>query len=92
MEQAARAESERRENELAANVRAADLTQLLARLDADMTILASREASSSSQAEETAKDMKYLFERQMKLASIKQILHSRCPAKPSAHDIGFRAH
>ena len=81
MEQAARAESERRESELAANVRAADLAQLLARLDADMILLASREASSSSQAEETAKDMKYLYERQMRLVCSKVNSALKIPSK-----------
>jgi hypothetical protein len=67
VEQSARSEKMKREADLAANVRAADLTQLLARLEADMELLSSKENNSASRAAETAKDMKYLWDRQLNL-------------------------
>ena len=67
MEQSARSQKLKKEQDLAASVRAADYTQLMARLEADMELLSSRENSSASRAVETAKDMKYLWDRQMNL-------------------------
>lgn len=68
IEQTTRLEKEAHEEELAANLRAAEFKHLVAKLDADMKVLESRDSSSPSQAVETAKDLKYLWERQMKLA------------------------
>ena len=67
MEQTTRAEKEQKEQELAANVRQADLAQLLARIEADLLLLAQQENTSDARAVETAKDMKYVKERQMRL-------------------------
>lgn len=67
VEQVTRTEREQKEQELAANVRQADLTQLLARLEADLVLLAQQENTSDARAVETAKDMKYVRERQMSL-------------------------
>ena len=67
VEQSARSEKLKKEQDLASNVRAADLTQLLARIESDMLLLSSKENSGPDRAVETAKDMKYLWERQMNL-------------------------
>ena len=70
VEQGLRNEKVKKEQELASNVRAADLSQLLARLDADLALLVSRQNNTPSRAVESAKDMKYLRERQMTLPKV----------------------
>lgn len=52
--------------ELARSVRQADLNQLLARVDADVTLLKERKASAEDEATQTALDMKYVRDRQLK--------------------------
>eukprot|EP00435_Cladocopium_sp_Y103_P012151 s3014_g3.t1 len=70
VEMASKSEQDKREQELAATVRAADLTQLVARLESDLKLLAPKENSSNARAIETSKDMKYLHERQLSLDSV----------------------
>ena len=59
--------AEQKEQELAKNVRMADLNQLVARIEADMLLLKKIQQSADSAARETALDMKYMLERQMLL-------------------------
>ena len=64
LESSARAEKEVKDAQLAANVRQADLQQLVAKLDADFELLKSLKPDEGAEAQEHAKDMKYLRERQ----------------------------
>lgn len=69
IEVASKSEKDQKELELAKNVRQADLKQLLARIENDFSTLKARCASEDTQAMQTAKDMKYMRERQMMLCS-----------------------
>ena len=88
VEQSWRSEKMKQEKELASNVRAADLTQLLARLDADMSLLITRENNAPSRAVETAKDMKYLWERQTMLVVV-EVVSDFFGVAPPNHDVWF---
>ena len=63
--------------QLAANVRPADLTQLLAKLEADFVTLEPSKDASEQQAADSAKDMKYLRERQLKLVDYPSVKISK---------------
>ena len=67
MESAARIAQEEKSAQLAQELRAAEGKQVLAKLEADMSLLKSRIPDDRVQAERTAKDLKYLRERQANL-------------------------
>ena len=58
---------EKHEEELNAKVRVATLTSVMAKLEADLDALASRQPNSSSEAIKHAKDLKYVRDRQTSL-------------------------
>lgn len=64
MEATVRADKEEKANQLAHNLRQADLQQLIAKLESDMVILRARKPQEGQVAKEHALDMKYLQERQ----------------------------
>ena len=68
IEAASKLQKDEKELELAKNARQADLQQLLARIENDLSALRARRSSEDSPAMATAKDLKYVRERQRTLA------------------------
>lgn len=64
MEQASRREREEKEQELATKVRQIDFEQVQLKVQADMDMLLASVPNAQQSAIESAKDMKYLKERQ----------------------------
>ena len=60
-------EKDEREAELARNLRKADLEQIVAKIENDLTVLEKYMEPNDRQAEEHALDMKYLRDRQQRL-------------------------
>ena len=69
VESATKCQKEKGDAELAANVRQADLKQLLARLDADFKVLDDLSGGDAETAKQTALDVKWIRDRQMNLNS-----------------------
>lgn len=67
-EQLARTAKEEADEKLAQEIREADLKQIMAKLEGDLVLLKDRIPSEAKQALETAKDMKYLRDRQQHFA------------------------
>lgn len=64
MENSSRLAKERKDEELAPQLRLADCSSVMAKLEADLQILKDREGDQTAQAIKNAKDMKYLRDRQ----------------------------
>ena len=68
MAQAARIVKEQEDLKLAEDLRAADAKQVMAKIESDMAKLQERIPDDLAAAQETAKDLKYLRDRQETLA------------------------
>ena len=66
MEQAARIAKEETETRLAEELRAAEAKQVMTKLQSDMALLKERVPDERVQAQNTARDIKYLRDRQMR--------------------------
>jgi hypothetical protein len=64
MENSSRLAKERKDEELAPQLRLADCSSVMAKLEADLQILKDREGDKTAQSIKNAKDMKYLRDRQ----------------------------
>jgi len=67
VEQAARTAKEETETRIAEELRAAEAKQVMTKLQSDMSMLKERIPDERVQAQNTAKDIKYLRDRQMRL-------------------------
>ena len=76
VETAVRQKKEEHQAELQQNLRQADLAQLLAKLESDFAILDSVVPKASQEAELHALDMKYLRDRQERLALQRRAIFS----------------
>ena len=68
IESASRVAKEKKNEELAAQLRVADFNQVKAKLEADMAVLMERKGDTAAESINNAKDMKYLRDRQELLA------------------------
>lgn len=67
IENATKLAKEKQDEELAASLREADFRQVIAKLESDLRTLENRKPNSTTEAIKTAKDMKYLRDRQKNL-------------------------
>lgn len=74
IENATKLAKEKQDEELAASLREADFRQVITKVDSDLRTLENRKPNSTSEAIKTAKDMKYLRDRQKNLLFV-SVLH-----------------